>query len=426
MRRRSVFVDLTPFRLSPRFRLLWGGYLVTMLGNQLTVVAVPFQVYTLTHSSFDVGLVSLVQLGPLLVGSLWGGALADVFDRRRILLASQACLCSTSVGLALNTTGGKPALWPLFVCSAAAAGFSGVDSPTRAALSSELVDRSAIVSANALWQLLYTVGAVVGPAIAGVLIGRVGVVAVYWIDAASYFVALASLLALHTAREPGPGPSVGVTEILGGLAFLRRNPILQGVFLIDLNAMIFGLPRAVFPALGLSHFHGGAGTVGALYAAPGAGALLGALLTGWISSVRRQGRAVLLAVIAWGVSITLFGLVHVLWIALGLLGLAGASDIVSAVFRAALVQLLSPESLRGRMQALNTAVVTGGPRLGDVESGAVAAIAGPVTAVVSGGIVCLAGVALLAWVLPDFRRASVGTGANDAALAEDPPTDVQR
>lgn len=407
MRGRRLFIDLAPFRASPQFRLLWAGYLVGVLGNQLTIVAVPLQVYTITHSSFDVGLVSLVQLGPLLLGSLWGGAIADTFDRRRLLIGAQLLLATTSVGLALNATGGRPALWPLFVCSACSAGFAGIDVPTRSALVADLVRRESLVSANALWQLLYTVGQVAGPAAGGILIGRFGVTAVYWIDVATFGVALVCLLALRTERRVREAPRLGLSSLFGGIAYLRGHQVLQGVFLVDLNAMVFGMPRALFPALGLVHFHGSAGTVGLLYAAPGAGAFLGALLSGRVSSVRRQGRAVLVAVTVWGAAITGFGLVHVLWAAVILLGIAGTADVVSAVFRGALIQLLAPEALRGRIQAVQMAVVTGGPRLGDLEAGTVAALAGPVTSVVSGGLACLAGVVVLSRLLPGFRRASV-------------------
>jgi hypothetical protein len=418
VRRRRILLDLALFKESPGFRLLWSGYLITVLGNQLTVVAVPFQVYTLTHSSFDVGLVSLVQLGPLLVGSLYGGAIADSLDRRRLLIVAQLFLASTSLGLALNASGGHPSLWPLFVCSGASAGFSGIDGPTRAALITDIVARPSLVQANALWQALYTTGQVAGPALGGVLLGRVGVAPVYWIDMATYGFALACLVALRTARTAhtatGDGRGrFGISSLAGGLSYLRGHRVLQGVFLIDMNAMIFGMPRALFPALGLAHFHGGAGTVGLLYAAPGVGGLTGAVFTGWTSAIRRQGLAVLVAVAIWGAAITGFGLVHVLWIALALLAVAGGADIVSAIFRSTMLQLLTPGSLRGRLQAVQSAVVTGGPRLGDLESGAVASLAGPVTSVVSGGIACLVGVVVLAKALPGFARARVATHLED-------------
>jgi len=404
--RSRFLVDLTPLRRFPQFRLLWSGYLVTTFGNQLTVVAVPYQVYRMTHSSLDVGLVSLAQIGPLLVGSLIGGAIADTFDRRKLLLCSQTLLASTSLGLALNAVSKHPSLWPLFVCSACQAGFSGVDSPTRAALIVGLVDRESIVGANALWQVLFQFAQIGGPALAGLLLGRFGVAPVYWIDFATFAASFLTILRLHPER-PVPHeerPEFGFAAMVGGLRFLRGHQVLQGVFLVDLNAMIFGMPRALFPALGFTHFHGGAGTVGLLYAAPGAGALIGALLTGWVGRIRHQGRAVLIAVAVWGGSIAAFGVVPVLGPALVLLGLAGAADVISAVFRATILQLAAPNALLGRLQAVQTAVVTGGPRLGDFEAGAVASLAGTEFSVVSGGLACIVGVLVLARALPGFAK----------------------
>jgi MFS family permease len=189
-----------------------------------------------------------------------------------------------------------------------------------------------------------------------------------------------------------------------GLAFLRGHQVLQGTFVIDLNAMILGMPRALFPALGLLRFHGGAETVGLLYSAPGMGALIGALLTGWVTSVIHQGRAVLVAVTIWGLAIATFGVVPWLGPALVLLGIAGAADVISAVFRGTILQSETPEGLRGRLSSLHIAVVTGGPRLGDFEAGAVAALAGPEVSVISGGLGCVAGVALVGWLMPRLAR----------------------
>ena len=399
-----LLADITPLRRFPEFRRLWAGYLVSFVGTQLTMVAVPYQVYTLTHSSLFVGLLGLVQLGPLLIGSLVGGSVADAVDRRRLLIVTQLLLASTSVGLALDGSRAEPAVWPLFLLSALAAGFSGIDSPTRAAAISNLVDRPSYPAAFALWQLLNQVGLVAGPALGGVLIGQVGVAAVYWIDAATYGVALLAVVGLRAMPAPPDATPVGLRSIGDGLRFLRGRQVLQANFIIDLDAMIFGMPRALFPALGLHQFHGGPGTVGALYAAPGAGALIGALLTGWVSGVRRQGRAVMVAVTVWGLAIAGFGLTRWLAAALALLAVAGAADVVSAVFRNTILQLNVPDALRGRLSAIHIAVVTGGPRLGDLEAGVVAALAGARVSVVSGGLACVAGVAVLGRLMPRFRR----------------------
>lgn len=401
---RKLFIDLAPLRRYPQFRLLWVGLLVRTVGNQLTVVAVPYQIFRLTHSSLDVGLVSITQLGPLVVGSLVGGNLADSFDKRRLLVVTQVLLASTSVGLALNSAGDGATVWPLFVCSSLQAGFSGIDNPTTTALSVRIVDRETLVAANALWQMLFNVGQVAGPALAGLLLIRFSVGTVYWIDVSTFVVSLVAVLAMRVPREHATRArqALSVGEMLGGFRHLRGNHPLTGIFLADLDAMVLGWPRALFPAMGLVRFHGGAGAVGLLYAAPGMGALLGALVTGWVARVRYAGRAVIIAVMGWGVAITAFGLVPSLGAAIVLLGLAGAFDVFSAVFRGAILQLKTPHDILGRMQAVQISVVTGGPRLGDLEHGAVGSIVGSQLAVVSGGIACVAGIVALAKLLPGF------------------------
>ncbi len=402
--RRRVLVDVTPLRRSPEFRLLFGGQLVSFLGSQLTVVAIPYQVFQLTHSSLTVGLVSLAQLVPLIVGSLAGGAMADSRDRRRLLLATMALLAVAGVPLALNAELDHPALWPLFVFSALAAGLGGFERPARSAMIPSLVASENLPSAYALWQILIQIGSVVGPALAGLLLAGVGLSAVYVIDILTFLVAMAAISRLPSLPPVGGGTKAGLGSIVEGFRFLKGRRVLQGAFLIDVDAMVFGMPRALFPALATGLFGGGAGVLGLLYAAPGAGALVAALLTGWVDRVRRQGRAVLLAVAAWGGAVAAFGVTRWLPLALVFLGIAGAADVVSAVFRNTILQTATPDALRGRLSATHIAVVTGGPRLGDLEAGAVASVGGPQFSVVSGGLACVLGVALLAWRLPEFAR----------------------
>jgi Transmembrane secretion effector len=402
--------DVTPLRESRQFRLLYAGELLAFLGSQLTVVAVPLQVWLLTRSSLAVGLVGLAQLGPLLVCSLVGGAVVDAVNRRVLLVWAQLARGALGVGLVANALRPEPMLWPLYVLTAAAAGLQTVDMPARTAAVPSLVRRELLPAAAALHQILMQVGLVAGPALAGLVVARVGLATAYGIEVAAF--AAASLLALALRPlPPGKGAApAGIASVREGLRFLRGRRALQGTFLIDLNAMVFGMPRALFPALGTGLFHGGPGTVGLLYAAPGAGALLGALTAGWVGGVRRQGRAVLVAVTVWGAAITLFGLVDWLPLALLLLAVAGAADVVSAVFRNTILQLTVPDGLRGRLAAIHIGVVTGGPRLGDAEAGAVAALAGPRFSVVSGGLACLAGVALIAWRLPELDRTVMEPG----------------
>jgi MFS family permease len=405
--RRRLLSDVTPLRESRQYRLLYAGELLAFLGSQLTVVAVPLQVYLLTRSSLAVGLVGLAQLGPLLVCSLLGGAVVDAVDRRVLLVWVQLARGALGVGLVANALRPQPLLWPLYALTAAGAGLQAIDAPARTAAIPALVRRELLPAAAALHQILMQVGLVAGPALAGLLVGQAGLAAAYAIEVGTF--AAASLLALALRPlPPGAGAArAGIASVREGLRFLRGRRALQGTFLIDLNAMVFGMPRALFPALGTGLFHGGPGTVGLLYAAPGAGALLGALTAGWVGGVRRQGRAVLLAVTVWGAAITVFGLVAWLPLALALLAVAGAADVISAVFRNTILQLTVPDGLRGRLAAIHIGVVTGGPRLGDAEAGAVAAIAGPRVSVVSGGLACLAGVALIAWRLPELGRTAI-------------------
>jgi MFS family permease len=403
---RSLLIDLSPLRRSRDFRFLVGGEMVSVLGNQLTTVAVPFQVYQLTHSSLDVGLVSTTQLAPLIAGSLLAGSIADAIDRRRLLMVAQVLMALCSAGLAINADLGT-ALWPLFLLPALSAGFSGLDSAGRSAIIPNMVQRSEVSTANAIFQSLFQFGQVAGPAVAGLLLAGAGVRFVYWLDVAGFGVAFLAVFLISPQPPQEGSQRPGVRSILEGLAFVRGRQAIQGAYLIDINAMVFGMPRALFPALAVSGFGGGAATLGFLYAAPGAGALIGALTTGWVSRVQRQGRAVILAVIAWGAAIAGFGLVHWLPLALVLLAAAGCADVISAVFRSTIIQLAVPDGLRGRLAGLQIAVVTGGPRIGDLEAGSVATAFGDTFSVVSGGLACIAGALVLARALPGFRRQRV-------------------
>jgi len=397
-------VDISPLRKYRHFRRLWSGQVVSGLGSQLTLVAVSFQAYALTRSTLVVGLIGLAQLVPLLAGALWGGTLADAMDRRRVLLLTQVAMATAVGGLVVNASLSHPAVWPLFVCTAASAGFQGVDWPARRAALPMLVDSQDVTAAIALQTSIQQLALVAGPALAGVLIATIGLSAVYGIDVATFSVALVAAALLPALVPSGGGTPMGLRSMTEGFRHLRTERLLSATYWIDLNAMIFGMPRAVFPALGVGLFGGGAGVVGLLYAAPGAGALLGSLFTGWCSRVRHQGRAIAACVVVWGTTIGVFGVIPVLWIGLTLLALAGAADVVSAVFRQAVQQRAVPEHLQGRLSGTFFAVVAGGPRLGDAEAGVAAAIGGPQFAVWSGGLACVVGVAVLLWRVPQLWR----------------------
>ncbi|HEX4088798.1 MAG TPA: MFS transporter [Trebonia sp.] len=405
---RHVLLDITPLRRSRDYRALISGLGVSVLGNQLTTVAVPFQVYAITRSSLMVGLVSLAQLFPLIFGSLLGGSLVDAVDRRRLLLVVEAICACCSAALALNADLG-PALWPLFLFPAITASQSGIDSSARNAMLPGLVGMELLPASNAIFQSLFQTGAIVGPAVAGLLLAGAGVHVIYWIDVASYLVAMTAVLTM-APQPPAPGTPGGATtrpgwrSTLEGLRFVRRTEPVLGAYVIDVNAMVFGMPRALFPALAATVFGGGATTVGLLYAAPGAGALLGALTTGWVGRVRRQGLAVICAVIVWGAAIAGFGVARWLPLALVLLAVAGWADVLSAVFRNTIIQFAGPDGMRGRLMGVQMAVVAGGPRLGDLEAGAVATAFGDTASVISGGLACVVGAFAVARALPGFTR----------------------
>jgi MFS family permease len=352
-----------------------------------------------------VGLLGLAQLPMLVIGSLLGGTLADAHERRRILIIANVFPLAFAAGLALNAhRPGQGAVWPIFVLTAFQAGISGLDAPTRSAVTPELVGNDLITAAAALSQLLFHVGGVSGPAVAGLIIARFGLAPAYWLEVGSFGLALLLLTRMHRLPAPDGGRRAGMSSIGEGLRFLKGRRALQGTFVVDINAMVFGMPRALFPELAARVFLGGASTVGLLHSAVAAGGLLGAVTSGWTSRVRFPGRAVLWAVAVWGLATAGFAATSHLPLALGLLAVAGAGDVVSAVFRSTILQLTVPPGLRGRLNSVHIAVVAGGPRLGDVESGTVAALAGPQFSAVSGGLACVVGVAVLARVLPELSR----------------------
>ena len=363
-----LMVDLAPLRASRDFRLLFSGQLVSMLGSQITIVAVAYQVYHLSgRSTFQVGAISLVSLPFLIAGSLYGGTVGDVVDKRTLLAWSALGLSALSGLLALNADLTHPSLVALYVLTALSAGLAGFANPARSAAIPRLVSTDKLIAAYSLNQTTIQLATVVGPALGG-------------------------------ARRPGLG------AIREGFAYLRGRQVVQGVYLLDLNAMILGMPSSLFPAFATERFHAGAFVIGLLYAAPGVGGLVGAFTTGWVEHIRRGGRAVVVAVIVWGLAIAAFGVATTLWLALALLAIAGWADVISAVLRNAILQRSIDETYRTRLSSIQMAVVTGGPRLGNFEAGAVAAVTTPTFSAVSGGLGCVIGALLLAWRLPQFVR----------------------
>jgi MFS family permease len=398
-----IAVDTRSLRESRDFRLLTLGSLVTGLGEQAALVALPFQVYVITRSPFLTGLLGLVELGPLVTASLWGGALADRFDRRTLLLACQIALVLVAGGLAAAAFGEAPPVWLIFVLAGAAAGATAVERVTRAAIVPNTVVRERLRSALSLTFGLYQLTQVVGPAIGGVLIAAIGLGWVYAIDAATCLGMVVAAWAMSPQPPIGAGEHEPVLRSIGtGLSFVRRSQALVGSFVIDLCAMTFGMPRALFPVLSLTVFHAGASGTGALLASVAAGATVAALTTGWLEHARWLGRIVLGAVAVWGLAIAAAGAMSSIVPACILFAVAGAADSVSAVCRSTISQSVTPDHMRGRMSSVFSLVVASGPRLGDIEAGTVASAATPRFSVVSGGLACVASVGVVAILFPDL------------------------
>jgi MFS family permease len=397
--------DLSPFRDSRDLRLVVGGDLVSNLGSQAALVALPFQLYLLTRSALLVGLLGAVEVVPLVSMSLLGGAIADRMDRRRLLLLTQIGLVATSGALALLPALGRPPVYALYALGGLLAGCNALQNVAMSALLPNLIDRPRLPRALAVTYGLSALSMVMGPGLGGLLIAAFGVQSAYAVDAVSCLAVVGTVLLI--APQPpivvGEHPKV-LASIAEGLRYVRGNRALVGSFAIDLVAMTFGMPRALFAVLAVSVFHTGAAGTGALYAAVPAGATIAALLTGWINHARRLGIVVIWSVAVWGAAVSLAGLMPSLWPAAALLAVAGAADSISAVCRSTINQTVTPDHMRGRMSAAFSLVVSGGPRLGDIESGSVAGAAGVRFSVVSGGLACMVGVVAIALAFPALRH----------------------
>ena len=381
-------------------------------------VAVPWHVYELTGSVVMVGLLGLAEVIPLILFSLVGGAAADRRERRGLIVRMQLGLLASAVLLMLVSLMDRPSVWLIFVLVALSSSLEAVERPARTAMLPSLLPEGKVPAALAVRQVSFHMTLILGPGLGGLLIAAFGVMWVYAIDAVTFLAALTALRWIPRVMpdvDEGQSPTDAVRE---GLAYAVRNPIVLSVFVIDLIAMIFGMPRAAFPALAERTFGGGPEVVGLLYAAPSLGALTGALLSGWAKRVERQGLAVIVAVTAWGTAITLAGLsTFSLALTLVFLAIAGASDVISAVFRGTMLLEATPDRLRGRVSALNLMVVIGGPRFGDVEAGFVAGAFGAPASVALGGIACLVGTGLLAGLTRPLRDYSRPGGDADRTAA---------
>jgi MFS family permease len=400
---RRLALDISPLRASRDFRLLWSGSVVSAMGSQFARVGLYVQVYALTGSPAAVGLLGLSGLAGSLAGVFVGASFIDRHDRRITLLWSQLAAMAVAVILVAGAVSGHPSLWLLHVANAATWFLAAIHGPARQASIPRMLDDEQVPAAVALNQAGWQVASIVGPALAGILIAASGPAAAYGVDAATYTIGFAAALALRPLPPENAMVERGVRAVATGLRFLRDGRLLQSTFVIDLVAMIFGSPQALMPVIAVQQLHRGPEVVGFLFAAPAAGALLVTLVSGPLTRMRRQGDAVVWAVVAWGAAITAFGLAgDRLYAALFFLAVAGAADVVSAIFRSTILQVTVPDHLRGRLGAVFFIVVTGGPKLGDIEAGLVASAFTATISVVTGGIACIIGAFVTARIYPEL------------------------
>jgi len=409
----AVAVDAGLLRRRREYRLLVAGQAVSDLGSMITLVAIPVQTFQITGSSVAVGLLGVAEFVPILVLALVGGALADAFDRRRLVMLAEVGALVIVGGLVANALLPEPQLWVLYVAAALIAACTAIRRPPLDALMPRLVEREELKSASALQWAVHNVAHMAGPAIGGVLIATAGAAVTYTADLVTFAVSLVALAAMRTPPPP-ERQALGLRAIGEGLRYAGSRQELIGTYVIDINAMFFGMPMALFPAL--AERYGGGAVVGLLYAAPSAGAVVATLSSGWSRRVHHHGRAVVLAAAAWGVAIAGFGLAGQLWLALLCLALAGAFDAVSGIFRATIWNETIPDRLRGRLAGVEMISWSSGPLLGNAEAGFASALVGLRASVVGGGVMCVLGSVALAAALPklwgyDSRRQVQPTAA---------------
>lgn len=420
----GLVADTRPLR-NEHFRRLWLANIITVIGAQLTVVAVPAQIYDITGSSAYVGLTGLFGLVPLVVFGLWGGALADVFDRRTLLLVTTVGLIGTSALFWLQAALGNTDVWLLLGLFSVQQAFFAVNQPTRSAVLPKLLEPELLPAANSLSMTVFQAGAIAGPLVAGVLIPVLGFDWLYLIDTLTLFATLSAVARLpRLPVETAVTATPGLRSVIEGFAYLRGHPVLMMSFVVDLIAMVFGMPRALFPEIAHVSFNGpdeGGLVFAALFAAIPAGAVIGGVFSGWVSRIDRQGYAVIVCIVVWGAAMTGFGVAVALadhWmapmlaVAVLMLVVGGAADMASAAFRTSMLQTAAADAVRGRLQGVFIVVVAGGPRIADVAHGASAAAVGTAAAAAGGGVLVIVGTVVAAIAVPSFVRYRLSRAAS--------------
>ena len=412
---RSYLPDTSPLR-SREFRLIYIGQFVSAFGSAMTYVVLPLQMYRLTRSALAVGLLGVVEFAPLLLMALLGGALADHFDRPRLISFVESAMAVCCAILAWNGSLSAPHISVLWIMAGTLAGFGALHRPAMEALMQQVLPVHQMTAAGALNSVRGTFAFTVGPGVAGVIAASGGVAAAFTVDCVSYLVSIATVLMMRPMPRVTLGEN-GITwhALLEGWRYARRRQDLLGTYLIDMNAMFFGMPNALFPAMAE---HWGPATVGFLYGAPPVGALAAVLSSRWATRVRRHGLAIVWAASLWGLAIVGFGFARPLWLALAFLAAAGAADMISGIFRMALWNQTIPSRLRGRTAAIEMVSYTSGPYLGNAEAGLAARLFGIRTSIVSGGVLCVAGSLILGMLLPKFIAYDSDDGIRRRELEE--------
>jgi len=415
MQLRGMVADTRPLA-NPHFRRLWSANIITVIGAQLTVVAVPAQIYSVTGSSAYVGLTGLFGLVPLVIFGLWGGALADALDRRTLLRVTTLGLIGTSALFWLQAALGNSNVWLLLGLFAVQQAFFAVNQPTRSAVLPKLLPPELLPAANSLNMTVMMAGGIAGPLVGGALIPVLGFSWLYLADTITLFATLWAVLALPRLPVEGIAGTPGLRSIIDGFAYLRGHPILMMSFVVDIIAMVFGMPRALFPEMAHASFGGpteGGLAFALLFAAIPAGAVLGGVFSGWVSRVERQGLAVIVAIVIWGAAMVGFGLAAglangsgglMLTLAVLMLVTGGAADMASAAFRMSMLQTAATDDVRGRLQGIFIVVVAGGPRIADVAHGSAVALVGTTATAAGGGALVVVLTVLAALAVPAFVR----------------------
>lgn len=398
-----LFIDFSLLKRNRNFRLLFFGYLISLFGTAMTGVALPYQIYTATHSTLMVGLLSLAQLLPLLFTALWGGALVDAKNPTVLANLSFVLLGTGSFLLTLNAIFIPHSIWPLFFISGAMSAVTGLLRPAIGSLRQLLVEKKDFPEAGSLMLFLSSFSMIAGPALGGLIIAHLGVFLVFLCDALSYVVAIVAFLAFkNIPHRANAAKQSSWKSVFEGFRYATSRQELLGTYIVDFVAMVFGMPTALFPAIALSF--GGAKTLGLLYSAPAVGALFASFVSGWAKKIKRYGIAISIAASLWGVAIVFFGVISNFWWALFFLMLAGGFDAISALFRGIMWNESIPHEFRGRLAGIEMISYLSGPKLGDTESGLVAAAFGVGTSVISGGVLCVIGVLVSCYFMPKFVK----------------------